>query len=83
MRVRFPDKNSATTFKGRVHTMRFLDRKENCKIYSEADPMYGRSVYDPLMIKTEPPQELPGGKWEYPVSIIKLSEVHFETEELT
>ncbi len=61
VRVRFPDKNAATTFKGRVHTMRYLDRKENCKIYPSGNPMYGRSVYDPLLVKTEPAKELADG----------------------
>ena len=73
VRLRFPDAKAAMTFKGRVHSLRFLDRKENKKIYNETDPMYGRSVYDPLMVKTEDPKT---------VIIIKLDGVQFDLEEL-
>jgi hypothetical protein len=73
VRLRFPDAKAAMTFKGRVHSLRFLDRKENKKIYPPDDPMHGRSVYDPLMVKTEDPVT---------VAIVKLEGVEFDLEEI-
>lgn len=74
VRLKFPDQKAAMTFRGRVHSLRFLDRKENKKIYAEDHPMYGRSVYDPLMVKTEDATT---------VAIIKLEGVEFDLEEIT
>jgi hypothetical protein len=74
VRLRFPDEKAAMTFKGRVHSFRFKDRRENCKIYGRDDPMYERSVYDPLMVKTED---------ACTVAIIKLEGVEFDLEEIT
>lgn len=73
VRLRFPDERAALTFKGRFHSLRSLDRKENKKIYTEGDAMWGRSAYDPLMIKTVEPTV---------VAIIKLEGVEFEVEEI-
>lgn len=73
IRLRFPDEKAAMTFKGRFHSFRYQDRKENKKIYPEGDPMHGRSAYDPLMVKTEEPTV---------VCVIKLEGVDFEMEEL-
>lgn len=74
VRLRFADKKAAMTFKGRVHSFRYQDRKENRKIYPDPDhPMHGRSAYDPLMVKTEEPCV---------VAIIKLEGVEFKLEEL-
>lgn len=73
VRLRFPDERAALTFKGRVHSFRYQDRKENKKVYPEDHPMHGRSAYDPLMVKTEEPTV---------VCVIKLEGVDFEMEEL-
>ena len=73
VRLRFPDHKAAMTFKGRVHQLRFLDRKENRKVYPEGDPMHGRSAYDPLMVKTEDPCT---------VAIVKLEGVEFDLEDI-
>lgn len=74
VRLRFPDEKAAVTFKGRVHTFRSLDRKENKKVYPDPDhPMHGRSAYDPLMVKTEEPTV---------VAVIKLEGVDFQVEEI-
>jgi len=71
--LRFPDEKAAQTFRGRVHTLRYLDRKENKKIYAPDDPMFGRSAYDPLMVKTREPTV---------IAVIKLEGVEFELEEI-
>lgn len=73
VRLRFPDDKAAMTFKGRVHSCRYLDRKENKKIYAIDHPMYGKSVYDPLMVRTESPTV---------VAVIKLEGVDFDLEEI-
>lgn len=73
VRLRFPDERAAMTFKGRVHSFRYQDRKENKKIYAEDHPMWGRSAYDPLMVKTVEPTV---------VAVIKLEGVEFEVEEI-
>lgn len=75
VRLRFSDERAALTFKGRFHSFRYQDRKENAKIYIDPDhPMHGRSAYDPLMIKTVEPTV---------VAVIKLEGVEFEVEEIT
>ncbi len=75
VRLRFPDEQAAMTFKGRVHSFRYQDRKENKKVYPDPDhPMHGRSAYDPLMVKTVEPTV---------VAVIKLEGVEFEVEEIT
>ena len=75
VRLRFPDEKAAMTFKGRVHSFRYQDRKENKKVYPDPDhPMHGRSAYDPLMVKTEEPTV---------VCVIKLEGVEFEMEDLS
>ena len=71
--LRFPDEKAAITFKARVHTLRYLDRKENKKIYPPDDLMFGRSAYDPLMVKTKAPTV---------VAVIKLEGVEFDMEEI-
>jgi hypothetical protein len=73
LRLRFPTHEESVLFKGRVHSFRSIDRKENRKIYPEHHPMYGRSVYDPLMVKTEDSTT---------VIIIKLDEASFNIEEI-
>lgn len=74
VRLRFPDERAAMTFKGRFHSFRHMDRKENKKIYTKDHPMWGCSAYDPLMIKTVEPTV---------VAVIKLEGVEFEVEEIT
>ena len=73
VQLRFADEKTAMTFRGRVHTLRYLDRKENKRIYPEGDPMHGRSVYDPLMVKK---------KEDGVVAVIKLEGVEFDIEEI-
>lgn len=73
VRLRFTDEKAAITFKGRWHTLRYLDRKENKKIYPEDHPLWGRSVYDVLMSKTEDPCT---------VALIKAEGVEYDLEEL-
>ena len=73
IRVAFTSEKEVTTFCGRVHTFRHLDRKANMKIYSEGDPMHGKSAYDVLTLRKE------GTK----VAILKLDAVEFKTEEIT
>lgn len=74
VRLSFEDKKAAVTFCGRVHSFRWRDRKENQKIYSPDDPMFGRSAYDPLMLKRVN---------ETTVDVVKLEAVEFSLEELT
>lgn len=74
LRLTFANKNEAVTFKGRVNSFRYKDRKENKKIYPEADPMHGRSAYDPLMVKTVN---------ETTVDVLKLEAVEFNMEEIS
>lgn len=74
VRLRFPDERAAMTFKGRFHSFRYQDRKENAKIYPEGHIMHKRSAYDPLMIKTVEATV---------VAVIKLEGVEFEVEEIT
>lgn len=74
VRLTFESKKEALTFKGRVHSFRFMDRKENAKIYPEDHPMHQRSVYDPLTCKSVS---------ETVVDVLKLEAVEFNVEELS
>lgn len=38
-------------FRLRMHNARQIDRKDNKEIYEPGDPLYGRSIFDPLIIQ--------------------------------
>lgn len=73
IKLRFENNQDLMTFRGRVHSFRCKDRAENRKIYPEDHPMHGRSVFDPLMVKTKSTTEV----W-----VIKLEGQDFQIEEL-
>lgn len=70
----FENANAVTTFCGRAHNYRYLDRKESKKIYDPEHPSWGRSAYDPLMIQKV--------KDAFQVKIIKLEGTEWQVEEL-
>lgn len=53
IRVRFPTNGSAMYFRMRLHKARTLDRDDNLVAYSKGDPLYGRSIYDPVVATIE------------------------------
>jgi hypothetical protein len=63
IRVKFSSISEAQTFRARLNYARVIDRRDNCSIYTENDPLYGRSVYDPLMARIR--QDTEGGWWVY------------------
>jgi hypothetical protein len=73
LRLTFATPEEAITFKGRVHSYRYKERKENRKVYPEDHPLHGHSAYDPLMVKTESPTV---------VKIIRLENQDYNIEEL-
>jgi hypothetical protein len=81
IRLLFESEAARMTFTGRAHSFRHLDRRENSKMYAQSDPMYGRSAYDPLMIRKGTIREA-DGRTIYPVEIVKLEGVEFTSEEL-
>lgn len=50
-------------FRLRMHQARAIDRKDNRELYSLGDPLYGHSVYDPLIIQIKVDTE--GKYWIY------------------
>ena len=63
IRLRFDDKASAETFRARVHNARRVDREDNLTIYTQEDPLWGRSVYDPFIVRIK--QDTEGAWWVY------------------
>jgi hypothetical protein len=56
IKLTFATDKQAHRFVGRANSFRYLDRKENLKIYPEPAATYhGRSVYDVLCITREGP----------------------------
>jgi hypothetical protein len=72
IRVQFATIEEATTFRQRLHKARSIDRTDNTIIYGQDDPLYGRSVYDPYMVRIR--QDTEDFYWVYiiPVSIEML-----------
>lgn len=65
IRLRFDDYAAAATFRSRVHNARQVDRRDNAEIYDEdrGNPLYGRSVYDSLIVRIR--QDTAGAWWVY------------------
>lgn len=63
IRLRFDDYSAAATFRSRVHYARAVDRRDNAQIYDESDPLFGRSAYDPLVVRIK--QDSEGLWWVY------------------
>lgn len=59
IRIKFATKAAAVFFRMRAHTARNLDRKRNRMIYSEepTNPLYGRSMYDKLIVRLKEDEE--------------------------
>jgi hypothetical protein len=51
VRVKVKDRNEAIRLRMRLQYARRLQRDENCATYEPGDPMFGRSIYDTLMVK--------------------------------
>lgn len=88
IRLKHRDAASAQTFRSRVHYARQVDRRDNMAIYNEDDALYGRSVYDPLVVRIK--QDTEGAWWVYiehasleNVVIESLSELEDEEIELS
>jgi hypothetical protein len=62
IRLRFTTKENAQTFRSRLHNARSIDRSDNTVIYREDvdNPLYGRSVYDPFVVRLKEDEE---GMW--------------------
>jgi len=79
IRVKFTSNGRALAARHRFNSYRKADRAENCKIYSEDHPMFGRSVYDRLILRI-PKQGMEDDMYLY---IEKRSANQFEIEPLT
>lgn len=75
-------------FRLRMHQARAIDRKDNRELFEKGDPLFGRSVYDPLKIQIKGP-DTEGMHWIYVIhteidvnDIESLSELEAEYYEL-
>lgn len=59
IRVEVPDYGAGNHFRVRLHTARSVDRKDNREAYSEDHKLYGRSIYDALVVQLREEK----GKW--------------------
>lgn len=50
IRVKCASDGAAWHLRLRMHNFRRLDRKANCATYADDHPMYGKSVYDPIIV---------------------------------
>src|SRR6266576_3824526 len=75
-RIKFPDHGAAWHFRLRLHKARRIDREDNTRTFERDHPMYGRSIYDPLVVKI---RVIDGDTWLY---LEKLSVEHFVVESL-
>lgn len=73
IKLSFKEKTDAISFRGRIHSFRYLERRENKKIYPEDHVLYSSTPYDPLMVKTIDATT---------IMIIKLSGDELNIEEL-
>ena len=55
IKVVLSDRGKAFYLRTRLNYARMMDREANKEIYSEEDPNYGCSPYDPLIIRTPTP----------------------------
>lgn len=63
IRLKQKDYASAATFRSRIHYARQVDRKDNLDIYDPGDPLFGRSVYDTLVVRIK--QDTENRWWIY------------------
>lgn len=65
IRLPFPTYGAARMFQTRLHNYRKLCRLDNARIYRDpAEPLHGRSEYDPIRIKIIGP-DANGEYWVY------------------
>lgn len=58
-------RSDAWYFRLRMHNARQIDRKDNKELFELGDPLYGRSIYDPLLIQIK--QDVEEKWWIYVV----------------
>lgn len=63
IRLKQKDYAAACTFRSRIHYARQIDRRDNLEIYEPSDPLYGRSVYDTLVVRIK--QDTEEAWWVY------------------
>jgi hypothetical protein len=78
IRVVCKDRGAAFVLRSRFNYFRTLDREENRKTYQPDDPMYGKSVYDRLILRIPPK----GDKDEHVLLIEPRSVEAFDIEDI-
>jgi hypothetical protein len=63
IRIEFSDRGEASAFRFRLHHARRVDREKNKEIYKEGDPLYGSSIFDPIVCRLK--QDTSGKWWVY------------------
>ena len=51
IRVEVPDWNTGNYYRLRLHSARAIDRKDNKETYPDDHKLYGRSIYDQLVVR--------------------------------
>lgn len=73
VRLKFTEHGEAVHYRLRLHSARRADRQSNRETYEPGDDMYGKSVYDPLVVRLK---EINGSTYLY-VMLPKVG--HIET----
>lgn len=63
--VAFGDYGQTRYFVMRMHQFRAIDRQDNRSMFEKGDPLYGRSIYDPLVVQIK--KDVDGLYWCYVV----------------
>ena len=63
-------------FSMRMHQARAIDRQDNKELFPPGDPLYGRSIYDALIVQLKEDAE---GKWWVYVSHTEINQSEIES----
>lgn len=83
VRANLPSEAAARTFQLRMNYARVLQRREATRIWPKDDPKWGKSEFDPLIVRIRPAAEDDGTWWVYVerhgINLTNIEELDDET----
>ena len=77
VRIKVESHDMAHHLRLRMHTARSIDRKDNKTLHEEGAPLYGRSIYDRLVLKI---RQINGETWLYIEQLVIKGELQLLSE---